>query len=187
MLYIESVSTIVILLYCYARCKLNSNLSRVDQVRGYIQILYALLANLHHLHHTHRLHPRLICISLVVVLWGVRMSWYIQSKLTQRGTFQQDKRWSILLSFITHPQRPWIWVLLLVNVLQIAAWFLLITPPLCLIYRDDASRSQIDALDGALLALQLMALCVEAVSDAEMVAFRRRKFALMMRHGHSIR
>merc|ERR1712228_883267 len=113
------------------------------------------------------------------------MTYYVKTKLTKRGAFHQDSRWSVVYTFIYHPQTPYIWELFFFfvgNLYQITSWFLQINMPLYII----SISSSLSSIDYILSAIFLIFFALEVVSDYEMTQFRKIKFKKMMR-GHSIR
>lgn len=180
-LYIESFLTIGIFIYCYWQCTRQKNVSQTDLCRGAIPIVWSVAANLHYYYHHNAINMRLIRITLLISIWGVRMVYYVQHKLTKRGKFQQDERWSVLYTFIYHPKRPYIWelfVFFVVNLLQIASWSLMVNMPLYLVYSQPQSTSYWK--DSICMALFLVFFALEVVADNEMLEFRVVKFKEMM-------
>merc|ERR1719361_14883 len=139
-LYFESFLTVAICLYCYYQCKAHNNVSQTDRVRGAIPIVWTVAANLHYVFHQRTINVRLLTLSLMVTAWGLRMLYYVHRKLTKRGTFQQDSRWSVLYTFIYHPRTPYVWelfVFFVVNMLQIASWCMMVVPIIFMVYQSN--------------------------------------------------
>ena len=185
-LYVEVFLTFVILFFSYYQCKMKNNLSFVDKVRGLIPIIYGFVANLHYYYHKHMFNTRLLLVFLLTSMWGLHMMHYVETKLRKRGAFQQDSRWSVVYTFIYHPQQAYIWELFVFfvgNLYQISSWCLQINGPLFVVYSSKPSLSSIDYI---LCAIYLFFFGVEVIADYEMSQFKKIKFQKMM-GGHSIR
>ena len=185
-LYIQTLLTVLMFLYCYYQCKIYNNLSYVDHFRGVIPIIYSIIANIHHYYHKKQLHPRLLLIGSLTILWGIRMIYYVNTKLTKRGKFQQDSRWDVVYTFIYHPKKPYNWELFVFfvgNLYQIFSWFIMINVPFYMIYNSSLSLL---CIDYGLSVIYLLFFIIECIADYEMTQFRKIKFNKMLR-GHSIR
>eukprot|EP01084_Bolivina_argentea_P107853 192801_1 len=187
-LYIQTVITLLIFFCCYYQCRINKNLSYVDHFRGIIPIIYSITTNIHYYYHKHSFNIRLLLIGLFTIIWGIRMTYYINIKLTKRGKFQQDSRWDVVFAFINQPQRPYIWqlfVFFVANIYQIFSWFIMVNMPFYMIYNSTNINASLSFIDYGLSVLYLFFLIIECIADYQMTEFRKIKFKKMF-DGHSI-
>lgn len=180
LLYIETFATLAAILFCYYQCRSQSNVSQTDKYRGAIPIIWSITANAHYWHHNDTYNLRLVIISVLITMWGIRMQHYVQRKLYKRGQFQQDSRLTVLYSFIYHPKRPYIWELFVffgVNVMQIGFWSLMVNMPLFMVYAHPQSTSML--MDFILIVLFLSFFVMETIADQQMLTFRVVKMEKM--------
>lgn len=159
---------------------IGDNCSKVDQIWSITPWLFSWAFYVHFhqgLSFTSTNHPRLLLLSVLMTLWGVRLTY----NFWRRGgygnliTHEEDYRWPIVRKIINNP-----WLFFVFNVTFIAGYqnllLFLIALPAYAVMND--ANTHIERADVALAALFLLLLAMETVADQQHFNFHSRKHAL---------
>lgn len=163
-------------LYCFITGELTRNNSQVDKLWSILPILYVwIIASYGHFS------PRLILMSVLVTLWGVRLT----ANFAMKGAYQwkfwageEDYRWVVLREKPEFKPR-WKWTLfdlLFICGYQNALILLFTLPSLIAMQNNNTPLGIFDYLAAGLM---LVFILFETIADAQQWKFQSRKHALI--------
>ena len=167
----------VIAVYCLVMSVITSNCSKVDQIWSITPVLYAWLVYLWPSSHHDGHHTRLLVVTLLITVWGVRLTYNFSRRGGYSPSFwnhEEDYRWPVLRKFFNNSVLFFIF-----NVTFIASYqnllLLLIASPLFEVARGPAAMNVGDWL----MAAALVGLIVgETVADQQQWEYHLRKLAV---------
>lgn len=166
-LYIMLIAAAV----CFITGELTRNFSQVDKLWSIMPMIYSLIAVSRHPS------PRLYLMSLLVVIWGLRLSYNFYRKggyniMPWKG--EEDYRWNIVrqYKFLKGRLRITLFNLLFISLYQQFLIFLFSSPLLLAAQFNDASLSITDCLAGILM---LLFIIIESISDNQQFRFQNLK------------
>jgi steroid 5-alpha reductase family enzyme len=167
----------LVALYCLVGSVVTGNCSKVDQLWSITPVVYAWLVYLwpssHHAGH----HTRLLVVTLLITVWGVRLTY----NFSRRGGYspslwnhEEDYRWPVLRRVINNPVLFFVF-----NVTFIASYqnllLLLIAAPVFEVARGPTAMNTHDWL--ATVAMLLL-IAGETLADQQQWEFHLRKLAV---------
>lgn len=164
-------------LLCFGLGEATGNVSQVDRLWSLLPILYVWVVAFHG-----GFADRLVLMSVLVSLWGIRLTWNFWRKGGYRPKpwdGQEDYRWQVLRRR-PELQPPWKWRLF--NLLFISGYqnvlILLMTLPSLVALQFAAAP--LNALDFTAAAAMLFLIGYEAVADNQQWRFQSAKQALLV-------
>lgn len=168
------ISVSIVAAYCFIVGEITRNNSQVDKLWSVVPIYYVW-----HITAMGDFHPRMVLMSILVTLWGARLTY----NFARRGAYQwkfwegeEDYRWGILRS---RPgfNKPFVWMLF--NLFFISAYqnvliFLFIVPILTALYSD--APTAITAMDWVLAVLYIACVVIEYIADQQQYDFQTEKY-----------
>lgn len=161
--------------YCFVWSIVGNNCSKVDQIWSIVPVLYCWHFFVHYSLNNKAVHYRLLLLSILVTLWGARLTFNFARK-NGYGTFfehEEDYRWPILRKLM-HPV-----VFLLFNISFIASYQNLllyyIAAPAYVVMKGPADNNIYDILVGGLFSIMLL---IETVADEQHWIFQSYKHSL---------
>jgi steroid 5-alpha reductase family enzyme len=168
-----SVAVGIVIAYCFLVGEISRNNSQVDKLWSIVPIYYVW-----HMTAMGGFNPRMILMSVLVTIWGVRLTY----NFARRGAYQwkfwageEDYRWEILR------KRPgfsnkWVWMLF--NLFFISAYqniliFLFTLPILTTI---NPPASEILLTDWILAAVFVLFVILEYIADQQQYDFQKEKY-----------
>lgn len=163
-------------LYCFVVGELTNNVSQVDKLWSLLPIGYVWLVA-----HAGNYSPRLVLMTVLVTLWGARLTY----NFSRHGAYQwkfwqghEDYRWGVLR------QRPefqpaWRWSafnLLFISGYQNVLILLFCLPAIVALQNNQAPLS---FLDVAAAVLMLFFIIFETVADQQQWNYQSRKWAMI--------
>lgn len=161
--------------YCFVWSIVGKNCSKVDQIWSIVPVLYCWHFFVHYSLNNKAVHYRLLLLSILVTLWGARLTFNFARK-NGYGTFfehEEDYRWPILRKLM-HPV-----VFLLFNISFIASYQNLllyyIAAPAYVVMKGPTDNNVYDILVGGLFSIMLL---IETVADEQHWIFQSYKHSL---------
>ncbi len=159
---------------CFVVAELTGNVSQVDKLWSLLPIVYTWVVASYG-----EFSPRLVVMSLLVTLWGLRLSYNFGKKGGYRWKFWQgveDYRWQVLRDK-SEFQSKWKWRLF--NLCFISGYqnvlVLLITLPVVVALQFN--QQPMGPMDLVATAWMLLFIAYEAVADKQQWDFQSRKWA----------
>jgi steroid 5-alpha reductase family enzyme len=170
------IMLIIVIAYCFIVGELTKNNSQVDKLWSILPIIYIWIVAGYS-----DFSPRLVLMSLLVTLWGVRLT----ANFAMKGAYQwrfwageEDYRWLVLRQ---KPEfsPPWKWTLF--NLFFISGYqqvlILLFTLPSIVALQNTAAP--IGIFDYAAAGLMLFFIGYETLADIQQWNFQSRKSAMI--------
>jgi len=114
----------------------------------------------------------LLCLSLLISLWGLRLTWNFARKGGYSGT--EDYRWAVLRKKITNPLLWQLFNLFFISIYQIGL-FVLFTLPVYLLQAHAVSEVNLGFMGACVLILA--SILIETKADQEQWHFQKAKAA----------
>jgi steroid 5-alpha reductase family enzyme len=178
MLSVMIIAVSVVIAYCFIVGELSKNNSQVDKLWSIIPIYYAC-----HMTALGGFHPRMILMSALVCVWGIRLTY----NFARRGAYQwkfwqgeEDYRWEILRQKPGFNRKP-VWMafnLFFISTYQNILIFLFTLPILTAL--SSGAPKQITQADIVLSLLFLAAVVVEFIADQQQYDFQTEKHRRLM-------
>lgn len=165
-----------VIIYCFVIGEITDNKSQVDKLWSIIPIAYVwIIASFGNYS------PRLILMSVLVVLWGIRLTY----NFSRTGAFsikfwegEEDYRWQVLREKPEF-QKKWVWTLF--NLLFISGYqnilILLFTLPALVVLQFN--NSPLGLLDYIAAGFMLFFIIYETIADEQHYKFQSKKHALI--------
>ncbi|KAG0172740.1 hypothetical protein DFQ30_009756 [Apophysomyces sp. BC1015] len=163
----------------YILSELTRNYSQVDKAWSILPGLYAWHFFIHDYLLKNTINPRLLIASVLITLWGIRLTY----NFARKGGYAwsgQDYRYPYILGKIGKIPMA------ILNFTTVAPFqnllLLLIVTPL---YFSNISSTDINRMDVIAVVSQLFFLFVEAVADEQQYVFQTQKYAMLECVGRS--
>lgn len=168
-----SIAVSVVIAYCFIVGEITRNNSQVDKLWSIVPIYYVW-----HMTAMGGFHPRMILMSVLVTIWGIRLTYNFARRGAYKLKFwegEEDYRWEILRKRPGFNNR-WVWMLF--NLFFISAYqnvliFLFTLPILTSVY--ESAPEQITGLDWVLAAIYVTFVVVEYIADQQQYDFQTEK------------
>ncbi|KAI8987830.1 hypothetical protein BDF20DRAFT_852438 [Mycotypha africana] len=164
----------VLTLIHYVVSEITKNYSQVDKSWSILPVVYAWHFTLHHYFNHGYFHPRLLLATILITLWGSRLTYNFARKGGYRWS-GQDYRYPYLLEKLGKTKFA------LLNLTLIAPFqdFLLLfmVSPLYIIYQFDAFTLTMSDIVVTIVFLGFLLL--ETVADEQQYVFQTEKHALL--------
>jgi steroid 5-alpha reductase family enzyme len=164
--------------YCFVWSILCNNVSKVDQLWSIIPFVYSWVFFVHYYFLNNEIHYRLLLVTLLITLWGVRLT-YNFARRGGYGNFiqhEEDYRWPILRKMMNLP--TW----LLFNLTFIAGYqnllLWLIALPANIVSQGGAGWDELGFLDIVLGHIFFFLIVLETVADQQHYDFQEYKYSL---------
>ncbi len=163
-------------IYCFVVGELSGSNSQVDTIWSLLPIAYAWVLAYHG-----DFSPRLVLMSLLVTVWGLRLSYNFWLKGGYQWTFWkgvEDYRWQVLRAKREFQPR-WKWTLfnlLFISGYQNALILLFTLPALVAVQFNDQPLGMIDI---AAAVLMLFFIGYEAIADRQQWDYQSRKHSAL--------
>jgi steroid 5-alpha reductase family enzyme len=172
-LYTMGIAVSVVIAYCFIVGELTKNNSQVDKLWSIVPIYYVW-----HMTAMGDFHPRMVFMSILVTIWGIRLTYNFARRGAYRWKFwlgEEDYRWEILRK---RPgfNNPVVWAifnLLFISAYQNVLIFLFTLPILTALY--STAPTAITYLDYILGALYIVCVVVEYIADQQQYNFQTEK------------
>lgn len=162
----------VVVAYCFIAGELTHNNSQVDKLWSLIPIVYAWVITVYG-----DFNPRLILMSVLVTLWGARLTYNFAMKGAYQWRFwegEEDYRWQVLRKKPEFSAR-WKWTLF--NLFFISGYqnilILLFTLPAIVALQNN--NVPLGILDLIAAILMMLFIILETVADIQQWKFQSRK------------
>ena len=170
---IMSIAVGIVIAYCFLVGEISRNNSQVDKLWSIIPIYYVW-----HMTVMGGFHPRMILMSVLVTIWGIRLTY----NFARRGAYQwkfwageEDYRWEILRKRPGFNNR-FIWMLFnlfFISAYQNALIFLFTLPILTSLY--ETAPTDILISDWILAAVFIAFVVIEYIADQQQYDFQTEK------------
>ncbi|KAI8997776.1 hypothetical protein BDB01DRAFT_864680 [Pilobolus umbonatus] len=177
-LYTAIIATAFIALVHYVVGEVTENLSQVDRVWSILPIIYAWHFTYHDYLLNKSFHPRLLVASILITIWGIRLTYNLARKGGYRWS-DQDYRFTYLRKKLGN------FPMTVLNLVFVAFsqdfLLLLLVTPLYMVYLFSTTErpTLLSSFDWSIVVLHLMFLLIEAVADEQQYVFQVQKHALM--------
>ncbi|KAI9478664.1 MAG: hypothetical protein EXX96DRAFT_255562 [Benjaminiella poitrasii] len=175
-------TTILIVIH-YVTSEITKNYSQVDKAWSILPVVYAWHYTIHDYFLHSAFHPRLLTASILISIWGSRLTY----NFARKGGYYwsgQDYRYPYLLEKLGPV------IMGLLNLVVIAPFqdylLLLMVTPLYIThslfsssYSPNRASQQLSGLDWITVALHLTFLAIEVVADEQQYVFQTEKYALL--------
>ncbi len=168
-----SISVGIVIAYCFIVGEITRNNSQVDKLWSIVPIYYVW-----HMTAMGGFHPRMILMSVLVTVWGIRLTYNFARRGAYKLKFwegEEDYRWEILRKRKGFNNR-WVWMLF--NLFFISAYqnvliFLFTLPILTSVY--ESAPAQIIMLDWVLATIYIAFVVIEYIADQQQYDFQTEK------------
>eukprot|EP01083_Nonionella_stella_P117455 350067_1 len=172
-LYFTLWLLIVMTAWTYYKNKTTDDCSFVDRVWSIAPILYSGAMTLHYyVQNNYQLHDRLCLTFMMILGWGVRLSYNLYIKGGYK-TGKEDHRWGLIRTWYTGKTIKWnLFVFWVVNVWQMVAIYAFSALPLYIIYHGPSGTQ---LYDMPLAIMFCFFLAIETFADDQMFQFQEGK------------
>ncbi|KAG0750378.1 hypothetical protein G6F64_002263 [Rhizopus arrhizus] len=160
----------------YISSEITHDYSQVDRAWSFLPVIYAWHFTIHDYLSTGLLNVRLVAASIIISLWGARLTY----NFARKGGYYssgQDYRYPYLLEKVG----PVLMAVLNITFIATIQNFLLLllASPLYIVSQVSNKTSCLSMFDWMIIATHLSLLFIEAVADEQQYAFQTAKHALL--------
>jgi len=163
------------ILYCFIVGEITRNNSQMDKLWSILPIIYIWV-----IFFMGGFNIRLLVVSIIVTMWGVRLSWNFAKKGAYKLKFwegEEDYRWQIVRSNKMFKKR-WAWTLfdlLFISLYQNVVVLLITLPALLLV----GNTSPIGVFDIIPMVTMFGFLVLETIADIQQWNFQSTKYKML--------
>jgi steroid 5-alpha reductase family enzyme len=172
-LFTMGIAVAIVIAYCFIVGEITRNNSQVDKLWSLIPIYYVW-----HMTALGDFHPRMVFMSILVTIWGIRLTYNFARRGAYRWKFwlgEEDYRWEILRKKPGF-KNPLIWAmfnLFFISAYQNVLIFLFTLPILTSLY--GTAPTDITTIDYILGIFFVACVIIEYIADQQQYDFQTEK------------